>query len=692
MIQHMLPCSNILTLYKSLEKTSFVSSLSVGYGRYDNDIFEITVENLKTNQVSTSFLQDLEYYVKEFFLSEDGRHLYVVSDYKLSRLELESLKIEKYYAEIEEFTSIKEIDQKIYVLGDNFVIIIAFDGTKTKIDLNALNPSDVVVLNDALYVTHQENITCISNNSVAFTENTNQDDIIQIFTIKSDELLSISETSAKVWITSDFKETRVYEFQSPVKKTCLNKEKNLLFAIVSDQTDDTDSIEGYFIPDFIKFTTIKTSFTLNSIFLTDNEKFIMLEGNNTYRLVNPAGGSFNIAASVIDSEKIKKCVNGTIDKYDPALDNWFIFPYGLNALHCYAYYNKFSLLRSSLENKTAFISSVIGDPLSIVLDKNYRECANIILSCLRTRVVNDFYALKCLEDKIPELNRKSFKGLDELYDSCFVLNTNTNLPGFCAESAVLPKQRLSSIIGMSGFLEGSDLSGKSVRIEYYTTTIGLSFNVGSKESIDFLRSLKECENSDIFKTRFIKEVLNMKWNIVYKYVLLQSFLYVAYLVSLFVFIVFNIDYCILICFLLNCLLWIYEVIQMISDISEYYSDIWNYIDITRATSLVIYTIFYFAGNSVNEVLFALTVLSMIRGITLFRLSSSTRYMVSLLSESIKSLTSFSVVLVYAVFSYALIAVTIDFPNNEEPFYKQISLVYRLQLGDFDADGVSGILG
>ena len=340
-----------------------------------------------------------------------------------------------------------------------------------------------------------------------FTEKTKQADIIQIFTIKSDELLSISETSAKVWITSDFKETRVYEFLNPIKRACLNKEKNLMFAIVANKTD---SIEGYFIPDFVKFTTIKTSFTLNSIFLTDNEKFIILEGKNIHRLVNPAGGSFNIAASVIDSNKIKKCVNGTIDKYDPALDNWFIFPYGLNALHCYAYYNKFSLLRSSLENKTAFISSVIGDPLSIVLDKNYRECANIILSCLRTRVVDDFYALKCLESKIPELNRKSFKGLDELYDSCFVLNTKTNLPGFCAESTELPKIRLSPIIGISEFLEGPELLGKSVRVEYYTTTIGLSFNVGSKESIDFLRSLKECENSDIFKTRFIKEALNMK--------------------------------------------------------------------------------------------------------------------------------------------------------------------------------------
>ena len=161
---------------------------------------------------------------------------------------------------------------------------------------------------------------------------------------------------------------------------------------------------------------------------------------------------------------------------------------------------------------------------------------------------------------------------------------------------------------------------------------------------------------------------------------------------MFAFLIYKEDYCIIFCFLLNFLLLMYEVIQMISDISEYIADVWNYIDISRATCLVIYTIFYFAGNSVIEVLVALTVLSMIRGITLFRLSSSTRYMVSLLSESIKSLTSFSVVLVYAVFSYALIAVTIDFPNNEEPFYKQISLVYRLQLGDFDADGVSGFLG
>ena len=506
LVKHMLPCSNILTFEQTFQRIAVSYDSCVAFGTCGNEVLEISFENMKTTLIDSSLFGPLQL-VEYFLLSEDGEFLFVIIEHKITKLEVKSFIVTKNFVEIEEFSVIKEINKKIYVLGVNFVSIVEFDGTKTKIDLNAISPSDIVVLNDAFYVSHQENITCIKNSLVLFTEKTKQADIIQIFTIKSDELLSISKTSAKVWITSDFKETRVYEFLNPIKRACLNKEKNLMFAIVANKTD---SIEGYFIPDFVKFTTIKTSFTLNSIFLTDNEKFIILEGKNIHRLVNPAGGSFNIAASVIDSNKIKKCVNGTIDKYDPALDNWFIFPYGLNALHCYAYYNKFSLLRSSLENKTAFISSVIGDPLSIVLDKNYRECANIILSCLRTRVVDDFYALKCLEDKIPELNRKSFKGLDELYDSCFVLNTKTNLPGFCAESTELPKIRLSPIIGISEFLEGPELLGKSVRVEYYTTTIGLSFNVGSKESIDFLRSLKECENSDIFKTRFIKEALNMK--------------------------------------------------------------------------------------------------------------------------------------------------------------------------------------
>lgn len=117
---------------------------------------------------------------------------------------------------------------------------------------------------------------------------------------------------------------------------------------------------------------------------------------------------------------------------------------------------------------------------------------------------------------------------------------------------------------------------------------------------------------------------------------------------------------------------------MYIDICDYFTEFWNYIDLSRAALFYVY--FYFGyikyyeatepiTDSTGQVsqadpsyllddylwlLVTVTILSWVRGITLFALSTSTRYMISLLTEVIKDIIAFAVVVFYSILSFAFI--------------------------------------
>ena len=101
--------------------------------------------------------------------------------------------------------------------------------------------------------------------------------------------------------------------------------------------------------------------------------------------------------------------------------------------------------------------------------------------------------------------------------------------------------------------------------------------------------------------------------------------------------------------------------------------------------MIIYAVILYFGDKVHELLFSLVALSMIRGITLFRLFYNTRYMISLLSQVLKSLTAFSCVLIYSTISFALLSKTVGDDESQHAFLHQISHVYALQIGAFEVN-------
>ena len=65
---------------------------------------------------------------------------------------------------------------------------------------------------------------------------------------------------------------------------------------------------------------------------------------------------------------------------------------------------------------------------------------------------------------------------------------------------------MNTIVDIEEFNRYRDpINGK--RIQILVSPIRMNFQIGSSESIEFLASLLECTNTDIFKTKFIQTIL-----------------------------------------------------------------------------------------------------------------------------------------------------------------------------------------
>ena len=152
-------------------------------------------------------------------------------------------------------------------------------------------------------------------------------------------------------------------------------------------------------------------------------------------------------------------------------------------------------------------------------------------------------------------------------------------------------------------------------------------------------------------------------------------------------------------FFLNVLLTGYELFQLCLTGSMYFGDLWNYIDILRFSLCFVYSALFWAeydDKMTKQILVSVAFLSMLRGISYFRLFDNTRYMINLLSEVFRDMTSFLILLAYSTYSFALIYFimvnnVIDSSGDsgeapdKKPFSEYIATSYLLNLGEFDTD-------
>ena len=467
---------------------------------------------------------------------------------------------------------------------------------------------------------------------------------------------------------------------------------------------------------FTQVTSLKTKYPVSGFVTTKNEIDILsAEGEEISFLQNPLRTSqFFVYGPGREYYSFMKYLvdicEGNESQHDPEMDKWIITPFEINALHFYAYFNLPQHLKAGMAANSPFYFSKSGfSPLQIAIHRNFRDCINVIMKSIRLKIENDPYSVGYLEDSVIKLNQVGFRGLDEFYESILYKATDKLLPKFCDEDVTLPIIVHSRTLEpqQKDFFSANEIANFGTPLTFMQSALKIDVVLGSSESISFLESISDCPNPYIFTTTFIRELILYKWALVKWFLLPQAMLYGLYLLFLAFYVIIDGGESIMILgwiFALNLLLTGYELFQMALTGLMYLKDIWNYVDVTRFSICYVYSVYIFWDLDEfisKQLLVALVFVSMVRGISYFRLFDNTRYMINLLSEVIKDMTSFLILLTYSTFSFALIyfimvnnilgtlpasdTADTSVDNEAKPFSHYVAIAYLLNLGTFETN-------
>ena len=474
-------------------------------------------------------------------------------------------------------------------------------------------------------------------------------------------------------------------------------------------SSEDSSLSLWSIVSFSEVTRIKTKKPVKFFWNSKNEMdLITAEEKDLFFLENPLQTHlFNVYGPGSDAYGFVRYIMNLCDDndqpHDPEMDKWIITPYEINALQFYAYFNLPLHIKAALSNRAPFFSSRSNySPLTIAIHRNFRDSINVITKALRLRIEEDPYSISYIEEHVVKLNEIGFRGLDEFYSSILFKSTDKMLPKFCDDSVDLPIVYMSKNLTpqQKDFFPAEMVTGFGRPLTFWQSALRVNTAIGSRDSIVFLESLLACPNASVFTTEFIKELVLYKWKYVKWALLPQAFTYFIYMILLSAYMIAfdgHNNLILTVILILNILLALYEVFQVFLTGSNYIKDPWNYIDFIRTSLCFIYTYCVFTDFSkfiTNQLLVSVTFVTMVRGISYFRLFNNTRYMINLLSEVIKDIKSFLILLTYSTYSFALIyfimvnnIMRYRDPENYEPgtFSEYMQNAYLLNLGNFSTD-------
>lgn len=477
--------------------------------------------------------------------------------------------------------------------------------------------------------------------------------IVHVWSIESKIILTEIVTSAPI--------TQIYFTQD-----------NLSFFINYNTTIDVWNIEN-----FSKCSSIALHEKNNDLSFSVDEKEIYIGFDEYYKkLENPLktqeiriyGDNSN---SYRFTDYLTRIISGEVPKHDIAMDNWLIEPYHINTLHLYAYYNLPSHITKSLKHGGAFFPSRSGyTPLSIAIEKKLGECIDAIFEAIKLRSEQSPLAFYYFSDSIPALNRSSYSKVHELYELAFKKNNSATLPIFCEDTVKLPIIKNSSelVVSKDKFMDADKYKSDDVAIEFLQSYVKLDTTLGSNYSLEFIKSLIECKNLEVYSTSLIKILLDEKWKVIKWIFAFETILYLTYLVILCLYSgkkVEERDHNLLIVpFAINIILFFNEIVQITSSKWLYFQDFWNYVDISRFLVFSVFClleVIYFNEELKESFLFVSVILSLLRGLSYFRIHSTTRWVINLIFDVFYQLWALIFVSIYTILSLWMVYWYLD--NN-----------------------------
>ena len=364
--------------------------------------------------------------------------------------------------------------------------------------------------------------------------------------------------------------------------------------------------------------------------------------------------------------------------YKPLMDQFTVFPMCINSLHFYSNYNLSSHLEKGLSAGSNILTTdQCSDILSISLAKGFSDSIQLILRHIIESLKTNPYAAGFVENSLTTLNYESCQELEDFYNSVFFKSLDLSLPRFSATTDAFYKSNYFEII--PSLLIQSETTGKS--IVFYQSAVKINTQIGSQLSINYMQSLLDTGNNEIFRSRFIETMLQRKWMQVKWFIEILALFYMVYLVVLGLFTLDQEDPIFL--YLLigtNTVLIAYEFLQICLTRLKYFEDMWNMIDLLR---ILVFVIYFSLGAEYSILLFFLNLFSWAKGVSYFRIFSSTRYMVNLLQEVFKDIFAFIVIFFYFTIAFTFMVASIDESTDHSSF--SIGDTYLLNFGSFSID-------
>ena len=449
---------------------------------------------------------------------------------------------------------------------------------------------------------------------------------------------------------------------------------------------------------------IDTLYPGTSLAVSADEKFVAVSENDTVFIEENAlqsstirivgrniGSPHRFMRFVIDCQKENSNV-----PYDMIYNHWVLAPYMLGVSHILSFCNRFTDLNRALLYQSipaGFFASVHEETaLSICVEMEYKNCIDICLKYMRSQSqgksgARNMRAYVPLSNCLANLNLIEYPYIAKLYDSLFVEASDAYLPRFCLHETELPALILSEhMIIYPEELVGRDFFASTGRPVVFTqTTLPLDLDLGTNGSIEFLTSLMECSDPEIFRSNLVNEYLQYKWREVKPIVYVLGVIYAVYLVLLALYIpVFmgNIPFLMLLTSV-HIVLLAYETLQIATDFTDYWYSIWNILDQLRSITFSFYAIMAFQQEYNTDILLAVLIFSWARGIATFRMFDNTRYMVRMIIQVIVDISTFFVILFYSTLAFAFVFYLRN--PDSQPFPMFLTQAYRLDLGDFETD-------
>ena len=593
-------------------------------------------------------------------------------------------------------------DENLLALGDDLYRIIVYDAVIMERKYIIKGHTDVVT--EIYFIKSDTEVLTSSRDHSLVEWNLNTSDKIKNFHGHTAAVTCMIITPDESWIISGSEDNTIIIWsidnilmhtlhqEGSTKSLYLSHDKTYLVTIQEDmlncwQMDNLNRIfqknmEGSYSMAFSADEKTIAIAEADSIFVEENP----LKSSNIRVVGKNYGSSHKFMNYVLEIAR-----DGLRSPHLDIYNHWLFTPYCMGVGHILSFINRYDTLHPVLlehKNKSPFCSTIKNEtPLSISVDMDHKSCIEICLKFLKSDYnANNKRAYVPLGACLTKLTTLDIVSIPRLYETLYQRNYSHHLPNFCVHGTVLPTLYHSDVflINTSNLIPEDCVSTHGLSIVFYHCLCPMELNIGSNGSIEFLEAILECPYPEIFRTKLLREILQNKWQKVKWAIYIQGMLYILYLVLLSLFCIFfrTSPSFLIVLFVLNVFLSLYEVIQISTDFYDYWFDIWNILDQLRGLACTLYCFLEWTGDSNNIVLLTTIIFSWTRGISYFRMFDGTRYMVRLLSEVIKDMKVFFVILFYSTIAFTFIFYLRDTAISFSEF---LTVSYRLNLGDFDAD-------